>query len=1164
MTRRNWIVVFCGLGLGWAGLVHAQNSNSGDIRGTVTDSSGAVVPDVSVTVTNNDTGVVSKYVTNNDGIYDTNSILPGNYTLEFSKQGFESFKRGPIPLQVGIVTVDGVLKIGSATEVIQVSSDEPLLKTEDAQVSTTLSTVQLDNLPNSNPSNGYTELLKLLPGATGVTNGNMNGGGGSNADPQFDQAINGTMPYFSSYLVDGGSIWLPHSANTDQGISESVSELNVIATDAPSQYGGGGSVFNVILKSGSSEFHGSAYDYVQNDAFNSRSYFDTAASGPKAKQRYNYFGGSFSGPIVKNKLFFFYNYQQLKNPNSGFNTASEPTAAMIAGCFNPTLFGNALTLDAAHGGTALTSGTAADIAQCSTADPANASTDLVIPTADFDPVAANIQKDYYLAGQDGNNTLSNNYKYLAPGNGNLAKEIGRLDYNITPKNRIDFSIVERYTPVVVSAGSPDCPVNCQNNSSDGGNGQISDVWTISPSLVNEARFSFNREADYDAQASLGQGIPAKIGLQFSTADVLPTINIDGTAGQSTISPNTEALFIQNSFLAGDTLTWVKGKNILHFGGDVLMEQDNSTPWGGINGATLTFSGQYTTSNPAVSETGYTDFLLGDVEAWNTNSTPKHYMRANNPSFYAQDDIKLRPNLTINLGVRSETHGGSTEKYNNAGGFDPTLTDPYAGPSPGYAVNSLGSIWFAGLNGARNQSYAAKTAVMPRLGFAWTPSSRLVIRGGVGQYASLWSEDTVGGPMGFGSGAVGSESGTATTPVVQLSGSGANLPILKGAAARDPASYILPLIGGVPTPQGSGVIPYTPYHLPIQNGWQWMGGVEYRLPGNMVAEGQYVGSHWENMMFLADINQLSASNLGCPSDPTNPQACRPYPQFAGIGVGSGGSRTGSYNGISNYQSASFMLHKPMGYGLAGELAYTWSQLKDDMDDSGWGEQFGDAYYQDAYNLSANYAESNLNRPNVLKGTVLYNVPLGRGHQYLSSAIGDAVLGGWEVSGDYVAESGAPFTVTMDDPNNDGDLAGSGAPDGNSEAAWYPNLASGGNPSSGGHSITHWFNQLAYVSPAANTFGTNPRNSLIGPDFVGFDFSLAKSLSVPGWERGKIQIRMDATNIFNHPAFNDPDSTLSHSALLTGTPDASVGAITGVNGADNGSYGRVIELSGRFSF
>ena len=260
----------------------------------------------------------------------------------------------------------------------------------------------------------------------------------------------------------------------------------------------------------------------------------------------------------------------------------------------------------------------------------------MIPTADFDPVANNIENGYYLASQSGNGVLANNYTYLASSNTKNIKHFGRLDYNITPKNRIDFSIVERFAPLQVSlnngASAPNCPVNCQNNSSDGGNGQLSDVWTISSNVVNEARFSFNREADYDAQASLGQGIPAKVGLQFSTADVLPTLNFSGTGAPSSITPGTEALFIQNTFAPSDMVTWVKGKNILHFGGELLMEEDNSTPWGGINGATMSFTGQYTTSNPSASETGYADFLLGDVQSWNTNTTPKHYMRANNPSF----------------------------------------------------------------------------------------------------------------------------------------------------------------------------------------------------------------------------------------------------------------------------------------------------------------------------------------------------------------------------------------------------------------------------------------------------------------------------------------------------------------------------------------------------
>jgi hypothetical protein len=1140
MTRRSWTGIVCALALCLAGSIHAQNSNSGDIRGTVTDATGALVPGVLITVTNNNTGVITKYVTNGDGIYDTNSILPGSYTLQFSKTGFQTFKRGPVQLQVGApLTIDAVLKIGSETEVVEVSSDMPQLKTEDAQVSTTIPQTQLANLPNVDPENGWTYLLKLLPGATS-TPGGTNGGGGNTVEPSVDQAINGTMPYFSSYLVDGGSIWLPHSANIDQGLSESVSEVNVIASDAPAQYGGGGAVFNVISKSGSSEFHGAVYDYFQNDDLNARSYFNRPPIA-KARQRYNYFGGAVGGPIVKNKMFFYYNYQRLENPQSTFATGTEPTAAMKAGCFDPKLFGSALTLDAAHGSTPLTT----NPAQCGSFN----SADLAIPTADFDPVAAAIQNGYFVTPNG--NGIQNNETFLAPATITQTKMFGRLDYNITPKNRIDFSIVSRYSPVRlamnVNGPAPNCPDECNYDSSDGGNAQISDVWTISPSMVNEARFSWNREADYDAIASLNQGIVAKIGLKYSTADALPTVKMSGTGAPSQISPGTEALFIQNTYAPSDMLTMIIGKHILHFGGELLMEEDNSTPWGGINGATVSFSGQFTTSNPSVSEVGYADFLLGDVQAWNTNTTPKHYMRAKNPSFFAQDDFKIRPNLTINLGVRSETHGGSTEKYNHAGGFDPTLTDPVASTST-YPVNSMGSLWFAGLNGARTQSYGTKTIVMPRLGFAWSLTPNWVFRGGVGQYASLWSEDTVGGPMGFGTGSVGSASTASTiVPVVQLSGSGANLPVLTGAAARNPLSYITPA-----TPQGSGgTIPYTPFDLPIQNGWQWTAGVQHRLPGNMVVEGQYVGSHWENMMFEADVNQLPANKLG------GGQADRPYPQFSGIGVGSGGSRTGTYNGISNYESASFMLHHlQTTHGLAFDLAYTWSQLKDDMDDSGWGQQFGSVYYQDAYNPAANYGLSNFNRPNSLKGLVLYSIPLGTGHRYLSSALGDAMLGGWEASGDFEAMSGTPFTVVMNNPVNDGSL---GASDGNNQAALYPNKV--GNPQAVHQSVDEWFNQQAYAAPAANTFGTNPRNSLYGPAFSLFDFSLAKIWSMPGWERGKLQLRMDAQNIFNHPSFQNPSNNLNPSTLAPGTtPDPSVGRITGTDG----NYGRTIELSSRFSF
>jgi hypothetical protein len=257
----------------------------------------------------------------------------------------------------------------------------------------------------------------------------------------------------------------------------------------------------------------------------------------------------------------------------------------------------------------------------------------------------------------------------------------------------------------------------------------------------------------------------------------------------------------------------------------------------------------------------------------------------------------------------------------------------------------------------------------------------------------------------------------------------------------------------------------------------------------------------------------------------------------------------YSGVSNYNAAEFLLHKPFSYGLAAEVSYTYSRLKDDMDSSGWGEQFGAVYYQDAYNPSSNYAPSNFDRPQSFKGSLVYSVPLGRGHQYLSSPLADAALGGWQASADFLAESGTPFTVIMNSATPSGSLCNG--------CALYPDLV--GNPHASNQSLSQWYNQLAYAAPAPNTFGNNKRNSLRGPDLTDVDFSLAKSWGIPRWEQGKLQLRMDAINVLNHPSFQNPSNSLNPTALASGTADPSVGRISGTT-----ITGRTVQLSARFSF
>ncbi|HEX4772948.1 MAG TPA: TonB-dependent receptor [Bryobacteraceae bacterium] len=1063
-----------------AGIGLAQNTNSGDIRGTVTDASGAVIPGASVTLLNSDTGVTKELVTNSAGIYDSVSILPGHYTVTFSKEGFEKVIRSGITLEVGQISVDAQLGVGGTQQEIQVTAEAPLLKTETAEQSTNFQARTMEQLPNVGQS--WENFLKLIPGSSGTPNSNAGA-----VNPGVGLSINGTLPYYTSFLVDGGSIRLPHSANIDDSsqVSETISELQVNTSSFSAEYGGGGAVFNVITKTGANQWHGSLYEYFENDALNARSFFDGAKP---ARLRYNNFGGSVGGPILKNKFFFYFNLDKIANPSSSTVTTTVPTEAMKAGIFDPTLFG-----------TIYNPATGLPFANNQ------------IPASTFDPVALKIQAYYPSANLPG---ISNNYRYLQTSDSPSLREFGRLDYNISDKNRLTFSITE-HGAHNTTAG-PICPISCQESTSDAYNFQVSDVFTISPSTVNEFRFGFARQGNWFSPGSEGLGYPEQIGLQYAKADVFPNINITGTASNNTLNPQTSAIYIENSFNPSDVVTMIRGKHILHFGGELLAYQDNSTPWGNLSSASLTFNGQFTNST-----VGYADFLLGDVQAWSALNQGSAGMRSKNPSLFAQDDIKLRPNLTLNIGLRWEQHGGFRVTHCNAGSFDPNLYNPVS--------QNAGAIWFCG-NAGRTMVMATDPKVfLPRIGIAWSPNRVWSFRVGGGEYASLWSMDVDGSPVGFGSASGGSTSANpGEAPVATLSGSGAGLPFV--VASRDPGGY---------NGQGGGNIPYMPYHTPVGRIYQWTASVQRQFGNSFVAEAAYVGSHGNGLQFQSDINQVPADRLG------QGQSARPFPQYLGIGPSVPGGLTGSFLNFSNYDSMQLSAKKRFGRGLNAEVSYVWAKMLDEQDSSGWGSHYGDAPYQDAFNPKANYGLSNFDIPNAFKGYVVYSIPLGKGHNYMNHGIADAVLGGWEVSSVFVAQSGAPFTVYM------ASATGSGALDG----YWYPNLV--GDPHTSHQSINQWFNQLAYATPAPNTFGNNGRNTLRGPDLTSIDMSLAKTFHI--MERAGLQIRMDATNIVNHPSFGQPNSALTAEALSSGVPNPSVGQITSTT-----VPGRFFELGARFFF
>jgi hypothetical protein len=1127
-----------------SGACFAQSTNAGDIRGSVTDPTGALIPDVTVTVTNVDTGVTKDFTSNQSGLYDTDSIVAGRYTVTFKKDGFEKLIRGPITVQVGFTTVNGELKVGVSTQSVTVEADVALLQTETSEQSTTFESRAMAALPQV--TQDWENFTILLPGATGAVTSAQ---GASN--PGQVVAVNGNLPY-SNILADGASTTLSHSQNANPAAFENVGELQVNTSSFSAQYGIGGIIFNQVTKSGTNRFHGTAYDFLQNDALTAYPFgFGKSKTelGPIPFVRYNNFGFAIGGPILKNKMFFYFNYDQTVNHgnSSGFN--SLPTDAMIGGDFTAaglqTLY-DPTTQTIAHDA----AGNPYPVRQTFASEyGAN-----IIPSALFDAVAAKFQQFYPTAANhkagltpvapDPNNIGSegeaiNNWHYSLLQSNPIRKFFGRLDYDVTSKNRITMSDTQADFIYPGVSSITTCPVGCQNGDVDNNNAQITDVWNISSRTVNEVRLGYTAQLNYFTDSSLKHGYAAQLGWQFAKADDIPAVQFT-TGPYAWLQPGTNSTYKEHIFDPSDVVTMIRGKHILHFGGELLMYRDDSTAWGNINAGATQYSGHFTERWKVDPVTGlaapdkttgfeYADFLLGYIDSWNATVSPEYGARLKSPQMFVQDDFKVRPNLTLNLGLRYQINHGWNEVTGNIATFDPTVINP--------ATNTPGAYWFGETkaNGRTSLQRNVYNTVLPRVGFSWAMRPNTTIRGGFGLYAYNWSLDTYGGGMGGSVSSSGSLSDTTNgiTPVTILGGNGNVITPVNGgisaaalpytAASQDPTRF-----------NGQGAN-YTQYPAPVPKIYQWNLSAERQVMANMMVQLAYVGSHGFNLAFPTDLNQVPA-NLRSSNDSGN----RPYPNFQGIG----GSTN---NAISNYNSFQASVTERMSRGLSLSFNYVWSHFLDDIDSSGWGSRAGEQPFQVANNPAANYSNSNFDVRHAFKGYAVYQLPFGRGKQFLNgNQLVDEVVGGWQVSGTVVLQTGNPFTVYSTQPTYA--LAGSAFPDRNPGVSWKP----------AHQTIENWYNASAFLQPADGTFGNVRRNSLYGPGLNVFNFSAAKSFNVPYGEGIKVEFRADAQNVFNHASFGNPSTGLGGSAG-PGTPYTNTAPISSTTVG-----GRNLQLGLRVSF
>ena len=1081
------------------GLACGQATNSGDIRGSVTDSSGALVPDVTVTVTNVNTGITKVLKTNSAGLYDTNSIVVGTYSVSFEHQGFTRFERSGISLQVGISTVNAVLKVGVTQDAVQVeANDLPLLETESGTQQTTLEARAMQDLPNVGQD--WENFAITIPGSAGLRGQN---------NPGQQISANGNLPY-NNILSDGVSTTLGTSANADVNVFETVQEVQISTSAFSAQYGIGGIIFNQITKSGTNQFHGSAYDYFQSDQFNANGNYNftnqTTIPG-KTRYRYNNFGASVGGPILiphtglGKRAFFYFDYDRTINNGTSRGTNDIPTPAVMGGDFT----GQSLLYDP----------TTQTIGHDKNGNPYPIRKTFLseygsneIPTALFDKVAANFQKFYptptnHIPGYfqtgvtNSQGVVQKNFVGLTPIQSPSRRYTGRIDYDINAKNRLTGTVVQGDAPGAQINQVAAYPVGFGSQDITSLKISVSDVSTITPSFINEARMGFTYQGNFFGDATLGKGYPQQLGWQFAKADEIPGVQFYTNYPYAWIQPEgNQFVYKENVLDPSDVVTFVKGRHVMHFGGEVGIYRNDNTPYNQINPGTFGFAGNYTANYTLTNgvagrdfSTGadYADFLLGYANNWSAQNGTEYGARLKNPQVFFQDDYKVRPNLTLNLGLRYQIRLGISETHGDVGTYDPAVINP--------ANNQPGAFWYGATaaNGRTTlQDYKYNT-LLPRVGFSYLPNPSMTIRGGFGIYAYNLSLDTYGGsPGGSALGNVstasgnGSDNSNGTVPYTLFDGPGTVF------ATGQPLPYASP--GTSPTRFNGQSVQYVAYHTPDPKIYQWNFGIQQAFGTNSVFEISYVASHAFDLNFQTDLNQVPLAYISA-----NNSKYRPNQNYTEI--------EGSTNdGISNYHSLQTQVSHRLSHGLSLAANYTWSHFLDDQDSAGFGGRGGPIARQYEYS-NQNYSTSNFDIRNAFKARVVYEVPVGKGREFFNhNALIDGVLGGYQIASTVVLQSGSPFSVFSG--GGDGSEPGPGHnpfPD-YSGRPLYP---------AGAHTKTEWFDPTAFTLPAQNSFGNATRNMLRGPGAEQINMSVGKRFTIH--EATKLQVRLDAINALNHPSF-----------------------------------------------
>ncbi len=1062
------------------GLVGAQ-SFRGSIRGKVTDPSGGLVAGAKVSSKNVDTGLTRDAVTNEEGTFVLAELPAGTYTVTVNAAGFAQVSQNVV-VNVGLDTTADfdVLKVQQHVENVTVSENAPLVEaTRDV-----LGEVVDQRLVADLPLNGrdFGKLVALVPGAT------VEPSGVAAIQSGFGQfSINGARDRSNNYTVDGtdnNDPFFNNSAFNQTGIGgapasllpiDSIQEFNLQANFAPEYGRNSGSVVNILTKSGSNHFHGSAFEFLRNSAMDARNYFNRAvdpATGLAAKKtafRNNNFGVSLGGPIVKDRTFFFGAYEgQRERVGSDF-TFLVPTQEQISG---------AQALVASNGLTpspALT-----NILGLFQSLPGYNGTSGTIAGTDLDKNSVDsfiLKVDHQLTQTE---SLTGRYA--------LARS-----QQVFPLGGLGFGAGSRLPEFAQTS-----PTRVQLVSA-------SLLSTLSPNKINEVRFGYSRYRTSFAGLD-GNSDPASFGTSAVPFNLgsgklgLPEIDFGGTfenLGASGFSiPRGRT---SQSFQILDNFTWLKGRHTVKFGGEyrrATIDSFNDNLERGIfaffqeDPSSFHLCPLPLITDPAPCGDGgaltLAGFYLGDTfPSANAGNTRRNTFN-NGLSFFAQDDFRLSSKFTVNYGMRWEYFGPIGESHNLLSNLG--------------ADGNLAMVGTDGLHGAYDRDL---NNFGPRLGFAWNALSKTVVRGAYGIYYDYIPQDLMIANFT-------NSAGLATNPI----GPQAVVSLNYDPTAWDGSnagSPILSLPGG-PYPNDGASIFVTPRNLVTPYAQNWNLNIEQQFTPGLALQLGYIGSKGTKLVRLRDANQPDVNG-----NRNNYPQYGPVDQFATISA-------------STYNAFQATLRTRNWHGLSGFTGYTWSKSLDDASD-GIDFNFATvAFPQDSNNLAAEHGPSNFDTRHRFTAAFTYQLPQFGHAKRLTE--------GWQVNAIVSAQSGRPVPVVNADDTSGASFDQFNSPANfHQRPNLVPGQAIINSNWRSGPDTIGYLNGNAFTDPPEGTFGTLGRNAIFGPHFVNVDFAVAKS--TPLTDRINLQLRAEFFNIFNHPNFALPNFFVSpgssQQGLITQTPD-----------------------------